>query len=67
MLIEKLRFKKSVEDKEPKKRVAQFFTEYEDAYHKLHKPSDGHQKEYTTLYFVYQDYMQRRENESEIK
>jgi hypothetical protein len=61
MLIEKLRLKNAIETKQPKKRVAQFFDEYEEAYLQLHHPSENHKKDYVSLYFVYSDYMKRRD------
>jgi hypothetical protein len=60
MLEEKIFFKKAIENKEPKHIVKQLFDEYETSYKKLHKPSEEHVKNHITLYFVYQDYMNRR-------
>jgi hypothetical protein len=57
MLEQKLRLLKALKDKEPKNRVKEFFEEYQEAYQRLHKPSEHHKQNYDDLSFKYKKYM----------
>lgn len=59
MLEQKIRLLNSMRNKESKERVAEFFREYEEAYYRLHKPSEHHNKDYESLKIQYKEY---REN-----
>ena len=61
MLEQKLRLKKAMETLQPKCRVYEFYQEYDEAYQRLHKPSEKHNKDYVDLYFAFLDYMNRKD------
>jgi len=63
MLESKIKLKKAMEKKEPKKRVKALFIEYVEAYHRLHKPSEHHVQNYKDMFLSYLEYM----NRSDIK
>lgn len=58
MLEQKIRLKHAIETKQPVHRVIEFWTEYCEAFERLHKPSEHHIKEYCNLMDTYTRYIQ---------
>jgi len=56
-----LKLKQAITECKPKAEVSDLFDKYEACYKKLHNPSERHKQDYVALYFVYSEYMARRE------
>jgi hypothetical protein len=57
MLEQRIKLKNSMKNNEPKYKVRDYFRQYEEAFKRLHKPSESNWKEYINLRFDYFDYM----------